>query len=424
MPPSQEDLLAHLLDCLRQVQHNLGMEPIASDDPHLRFADAVDSMGMVEFLALAADASGTTPLVIEECVNHQFSTIGALAKAMHSAGLHPSKQASVPVPSSSPPPPQSTCWLTSVTICLPDTVQPASAINEVLQRPSGWLESHAGIKSRRIWSHQEPMEAAVEAGRTCLDQAKVPAHQVGALLVTSEAPPMLAGLAAALHHRLNLGSGAVALEIGGACTGFLAALWTAQQLVPRTHSVLIIALEAHTQYLGLQPGLAGEAAALFGDGTAAVLLCDRPLGTSSVALEEVILGVDGSARHFLQVERTKAGSVELHMDGPPLAARAVRTMAQAVHNLAERHGLAVGDLAAVVVHGGNGRMPALLARQLDLPLDRIWSETPHTGNLGSATLPVAWASRPALGGPVVWTAVGAGLTWGAAIMISRGAESV
>ena len=101
---------------------------------------------------------------------------------------------------------------------------------------------------------------------------------------------------------------------------------------------------------------------------------------------------------------------------PPSPCRAVRAMADAVTMLTERHCLSPSDLAGVVAHGGNGRLPTLLARQLGLPPERVWSETPRTGNLGSASLPVAWAARrgwPA--GRVAWTAVGAGLTWGAAL---------
>ena len=75
------------------------------------------------------------------------------------------------------------------------------------------------------------------------------------------------------------------------------------------------------------------------------------------------------------------------------------------------------QLAAVVAHGGNGRMPALLARRLGLPPEQVWSETAKTGNLGSASVSVAWTLRPALG-------VGsggldrprrAGLQWGAVL---------
>ncbi len=101
------------------------------------------------------------------------------------------------------------------------------------------------------------------------------------------------------------------------------------------------------------------------------------------------------------------------MDGTALAGRAVRAMAGVVHELTLRNGLTPGDLAGVVAHGGNGRMPAVLARQLGLPAGRVWSEAPRAGNLGAASLPVAWAAqRPRPPGPVVWTAAGAGLAWG------------
>jgi 3-oxoacyl-[acyl-carrier-protein] synthase III len=86
-------------------------------------------------------------------------------------------------------------------------------------------------------------------------------------------------------------------------------------------------------------------------------------------------------------------------------------MAPAIRDLAQEHGLNVSDLEGVVCHGGNGRMPAIVARQLGLPADKVWSISPETGNLGSVSLPAAWAARasePAA--PVAWTAVGAGLS--------------
>ena len=69
-----------------------------------------------------------------------------------------------------------------------------------------------------------------------------------------------------------------------------------------------------------------------------------------------------------------------------------------------------------MAHGGNGRMPAMLARQLHLPPSKVWSDVATTGNLGSASVPVAWSTRRgSVRGPVIWTAVGAGLQWGAAL---------
>jgi 3-oxoacyl-[acyl-carrier-protein] synthase III len=135
-------------------------------------------------------------------------------------------------------------------------------------------------------------------------------------------------------------------------------------------------------------------------------------GGEAVPLGDVVLGADGGAGHLLWVEPSAAGLAEVRMDGGPLAARAVTAMAETVAEVCRRRGLTATDLGGVVAHGGNGRMPALLARRLGLAPERVWSTTAQTGNLGSASLPAAWASRAGkVTSPVAWATVGAGLTW-------------
>jgi 3-oxoacyl-[acyl-carrier-protein] synthase-3 len=415
------ELGMHLLDRLRQVQANLGVEPVAQD-VGVRFADAVDSMGLVEFLALVAGDCAATVGEVERAAGHRFGTVAELAAALDAAGLRPRAVGARAVPAAlqpggeSPPAPAQPhgAWLAATAAGLPAARQTAQEINALLGRPAGWLERRAGIHERCVWAGEDVPGAAARTAGDCLDRAGVAAPAVGALLVTSEAPPVLAGLAAALHHRLGLAPGAVALEAGGACTGFLAALWLARRLLPGAGAVLVLSVEAPSRLLSLQPGPAGEAAALFGDATAACVLTNQPAGPDALPLAEVVLQADGSAGQLLQV-RQGPGGLALWMEGPALAGRAVGAMAGAVRDLAGRHGLGVTDLGAVVAHGGNGRLPALLARQLGLGVDRVWSEAAHTGNLGSASLPVAWAAHPPPRGPVAWTAVGAGLQWGAAL---------
>jgi 3-oxoacyl-[acyl-carrier-protein] synthase-3 len=228
---------------------------------------------------------------------------------------------------------------------------------------------------------------------------------------------LLAGLAAAFHQRLGFSSDTAALEIGGACTGFLAAMWTAQRLLTDRVAVLVLAVEAPSRWLPIEPGPAGEAAALFGDATAACVLTAQSATAAAIPVRDIQLGTNGAAGSLLRVEHEPGRGVVLHMDGPPLAQRAVRAMTDAVRQMSARHGLTVEQFAAVVAHGGNGRMPALLARRLALPAERVWSETAQTGNLGSASLPVAWASHDGpVQSPVIWTAVGVGLQWGAALL--------
>ena len=107
------------------------------------------------------------------------------------------------------------------------------------------------------------------------------------------------------------------------------------------------------------------------------------------------------------------------MDGFGLTREVMYAVPQFVRELLQDHQLREADLAAVVIHGGNGRFPGMLAMQLDIPEERVWSETYRTGNLGSASIPVAWGSRSLSDHrPVVWATVGAGLTFGVALLES------
>lgn len=435
------ELTAHLLARIREVLRILGNEADVPDDAGLRFADLLDSMAMVEFLVVVGDDCGVPPERIEQCAAHQFGTVAELAAALQTAGLAPDQRRALageiagqelnnpsggwapktaPTLLGAPALPagaRPACWLNATAVQLPETAQSAAYVNEQIERPSGWLESHAGILQRRVWGEQDPLAAAARAARACLDRARIAAADVGALLTTSEAPPLLAGLAAALHHRLGLPPETVALEIGGACTGFLQALWLARQMHPARPAMLLIAVEAPSRYLALKPGAAGEAAALFGDGAAACLIGSQPLARDAVFVNDVTLAADGSAADLIQIAPSTGAAVEVVLRGQPLSIRAMKAMGRAVRSLAAQHHLELADLTGIFMHGGNGRFPALLARQLDLPAERIHSQTAQTGNLGAASLPVAWAALPQLPrGPVIWTAVGAGLTWGAALL--------
>jgi 3-oxoacyl-[acyl-carrier-protein] synthase III len=441
---SPETVKSQVLSLLRQVQVQLGDPEAQSGGEDTPFADLLDSMAMVEFIAAVAESCGVSPQKIEDCVNHEFTTVGQLAASLHAAGLipnggaehsrhlHPSPRSSKTfhpspphyLPGSTPAThayitssPAGTTWLAGTAVCMPKTVESADSVNNRLGRPPGWLERHAGICERRVWADQDPLEAVADAGRECLHRAGLRLTDVGALLVTSEAPPLLIGLAAAIHDRLKLRSSAVALEIGGACTGYLAALWVAQSLVQRVGLVLVVAVEAATEHLRVQPGASGEGAALFGDGAAAAVFAGQRTSGQAIPIMEVVLDADGSVGGVLKIERSPRGDVQIRMKRIELAGRAIDAMAQSAQEMARRHNVAVNDLAAVVAHGGNGRMPGLLARRLGVAPERVWSETARMGNLGSASIPVAWASRSLSSpGPVVWTAAGAGLTWGAAML--------
>src|SRR5439155_9366000 len=115
-----------------------------------------------------------TVAAIEECVGHRFGTVAELAARLDAVGWVPSRkseQTSCLAASTAGAPAEPPCrsWLAATAARLPETIQSAAVINEALQRPAGWLERHAGIEQRRIWAQEDPLAAAAEAGRACLD---------------------------------------------------------------------------------------------------------------------------------------------------------------------------------------------------------------------------------------------------------------
>src|SRR5262249_25779123 len=149
---------------------------------------------------------GVGPQALEKAAGGRFGTVAQLAGALQAAGLGPRPtQAAQPGPA--PPSPRSGgAWLAAAASRPPAAIPPAGALHAPLGKPADWLEAHAGIRGRRAWGDEDAVQAAAQAGRDCLVAAGVGVDQVGALLVTGEAPPQLVGLGATLHARLGLGA--------------------------------------------------------------------------------------------------------------------------------------------------------------------------------------------------------------------------
>ncbi len=297
------DFRRRILRHLHDVRGDLGLEPLPNDE-NLRFADALDSMGMVELLGRLADDCGVGVERVERTAERRFDDVAKLARDLAAAGFCPTdpprgtEETLGSVPSGSATP--ATRWLFGASAVLPAQTQSAAELDALLARPPGWFAAHTGISRRHLWNGEDALLAAARAGMECLDRASIAVSEVGVLLVASEAPPQIVGTAAALHHHLGLAPGVAALEIGNACTGFLAALWTARRLVPSVGTALLLTVETPSYRLKVEPGAAGETAALFGDGAAACLLSGIQLGSNSIALHDVCLGTDGGAGDLLR----------------------------------------------------------------------------------------------------------------------------
>jgi 3-oxoacyl-[acyl-carrier-protein] synthase III len=292
-----------------------------------------------------------------------------------------------------------------------------------------WILRRTGIRSRyQAEEGQGTAAMAASAAEAALGSAGVGAAELGVVLVATSTPDHLTPPTAC---ELQAGIGAwdaACFDIEAGFAGWIYALITADALLraEMARFALVVGVEKLSTVTDRSDPATGP---LFGDGAGAVVLArgEGPLtllsrtwwadGRLATALRRP---AGGAMRPFdarVLEERTHL----LRMEGTRLFRPAVRTMSLQAATALREAGLSLDDIGLVVPHQANLRIIEGLARELDLPMERIYVNIDRYGNTGAATIPIALdeASRsgtlPAAQ-PVLLVSFGAGATAGAAVL--------
>ena len=311
---------------------------------------------------------------------------------------------------------------------VPQNTVPNSQIEARLGLEAGWIEQRTGIKQRAYASPGEALsDLAVGAADRLFAGLKEPREAGLLLLATSTPDQLLPPSAPLVAHRLGL-AGAGAVDLAGACGGFVYALALADGFV-RTQGrpALVIAANVLSRRLNHDDR---ASAVLFADAAGAGLLkpTDQPgrgvLGLdltsdgSGYGLVDVPAG--GSKRPFAEVSDPKDVLMRI-ADGQALFHKAVQMMSATARRAMAQAGVSADDITHFCPHQANGRMTSMVAHQLGIAPEKALSSIADYGNSSAATIPLtlslANAQKPfAPGERLLVTAAGAGLTGGAAVI--------
>lgn len=292
----------------------------------------------------------------------------------------------------------------------------------------GWTERRTGIAERRFAAPDEALsDLAVRAGEMALETAGIDRHSIGLLVLATSTPDhLLPPTAPLVAHRLGaLGAGAI--DMAGACGGFLYALTFADAFVRQAQTpALVIAANILSRRLNLDDPVS---AVLFGDGAGAALLAPSKRGTAGV--RGVHLASDGAAYDLIQIpaggsrkpfaDGLGPDAALMHIrDGRAVFTRAVKMMTDASHKALARAGLQADDIDYFVPHQANARIIGAAQRQLGVPDRKMLSSVALYANSSAATIPLtlslAGQQRPFKPGErILMSAAGAGLTGGAVV---------
>jgi len=298
--------------------------------------------------------------------------------------------------------------------------------NEELARSvdtsDAWIAERTGIRERRIAGEDETAcYMATAAARDALEHADVAADQVDAIILATSTPDQVFP-AVSLRVQAALGiTRGFGFDLSAACSGFVYALSVADQMMRAgsLRHVLVIGVEVFSRIVDWKDR---GTCVLFGDGAGAVLL--RATEDDSRGIISTHLHADGRLGDILYVDGA-VGREEtpntVVMNGREVFRHAVSKLSEAVEEALAANGLTAADVDWLVPHQANLRIIEAMGKKLGLAHDRVVITVDRHGNTSAASIPLALAEacrdgRIKRGDLVLMEALGAGLTWGSALV--------
>ena len=310
--------------------------------------------------------------------------------------------------------PQRTASIIGLGHWSPAEVVPNSVLAGRLGVDDAWIVKRTGVHTRRRAAPSERLsDMATWAARRALNDAGVEPYDIDLVLVATmsqdEITPNTAPLVA---HELGA-ERAGAMDIGAACSGFLAALRLAAGQIEtgRADRILVIGAEALTRMLDFDDP---KTAHLFGDGAGAVVLGADGAG----AIGPIMLAADGGLGPAITCSYQDR---VIRMDGHSTYQTAVKRLTEATVAAVARAGLELDDVDLFVYHQANGRIIRAVGERLDLEPAKVADYVAHMANTSAASIPLTLSllredNRLRPGQKVLVAAIGAGFTWGAGIV--------
>jgi len=302
-------------------------------------------------------------------------------------------------------------------------------IEDRLGLEPGWIERRTGIRSR-FWATEEDTLSglAAQAGDMALASAGIERSDIGLLLLATSTPDHLLPPSAPLvAHRLGLGR-AGAVDLTGACAGFIYALMFADAFT-RLHGKAALVIAANILSRRINPAERASAV-LFADAAGAVVI-----GPSDDA-DRGILGAsvdsDGSRYGLIQIpaggsNKPFHGDLDLGetrmtiTDGREVFGKAVEMMTACSQDALAAAQILPQDIDRFVPHQANARIFDAVGRNLGIADEAIVKTIADYGNSSAATIPLSLSLahqrepfRP--GEKILLAAAGAGLSGGALVI--------
>ena len=314
---------------------------------------------------------------------------------------------------------------------VPDKTCTNSDLEKTLNTSDEWIRTRTGISERRIAGKEESSSTlAVQAGIKALESANISPEEVDLIIICTSTPDILFPATACFVQNKIGAVNAVAYDISAVCSGFVFGISIAEQYIKsgRYRYVLVIGSETNSRIVDWSDR---STCILFGDGAGAMLLKKSESYETRGLLSSHIYS-DGEKSDFITVpggigktgishEAIDNGEYFIKMLGNATFKVAVKRMVEVSLEALDFNKLSIDNVDLVVPHQANRRIIEVVTEKLGISPNKVFINIDKYGNTSAASIPIAIHEAREAGlifpGSLTLVAVvGAGLTWGAALI--------
>jgi 3-oxoacyl-[acyl-carrier-protein] synthase III len=305
---------------------------------------------------------------------------------------------------------------------VPERVLTNDELATMVDTSDEWIRERTGIRERRVASEEEALtDIALPAAQEALADAGVDASEIDLLVCATVTPDMMFPTSSALLADALGMPRAAAYDLLAGCTGFVYALAQAYAMLASglSRRALVVGGDVLSKILDWGDR---STLVLFGDGAGAVVL--EPVETGGFLGFE--LGADGGGGEHLWLPGSGSRRFEnpngyVKMNGREVFRFATRIMVYSAEQILGECGKTVADVDVYIPHQANKRIIDYAADKLGISQEKTVVNVDRFGNTSSGSIPLALTDARAEGrlqegALVLMTGMGAGLTWGSALV--------
>lgn len=300
--------------------------------------------------------------------------------------------------------------------CIKNDELPAS-----LNTSDEWISKRTGIKQRYVLGEKERTSTlAIKAAKEALNYAGVSPNDIDLIVVgTTTGDYTFPATACIVQKGLGIANGCPAFDVSAACSGFIYSLDVADSLIRtgKSKCALVIGADSFSKILDWNDR---SSCVLFGDGAGAVVL--KAEENTDRGIQYCKIYADGNYANYLVtsggVSTTQNAGV-VTMKGREVFKFAVEKFKESFQELLMKNNLKIEDIDLIVPHQANIRIINKLIDVLKIDAKKVVVTIDKHSNTSAATIPLALneiKNELGSGKNVVLLSMGAGFTWGAALV--------